>query len=414
MTSTKYIGMDVHKESISIAVRNFVGKVVMECVIETKASTILQFVDGLRGDLRVTFEEGTWATWLYDLLKPRVTEIVVCNPRKNALLKDGSKSDRIDGRKLSEQLYMNNIKSVYHGEHGLRMLKKLARSYLTITKDLTRAMNRLKALYRSWGISCAGNEVYAPRHRAEWLAKISEVGVRRRAEHYHQQLDALRPLHQEARRDLLLEAKKHKPWKLPRLIPGIGAIRAAIVIAVMQTPHRFRTKRQLWTYSGLALETHDSAQYRVAEGQLERSKKPVTVRGLNKDHNHDLKDIFKGAAMRASTAAGPIHDFYEALLAKGRKPTMARLTLARKIAAITLVVWKKEVRFDADYLKPQAAERFWLRVSSIRGNRFPEAIVGLLRRSIRGEVAIGKVRPVPKHVSLRSHPMPSRTIEESH
>ena len=90
------------------------------------------------------------------------------------------------------------------------------------------------------------------------------------------------------------------------------------------------------------------------KGELRRSKRPATVRGLNKDHNHDLKDIFKGAAMRASAAAGPLHDFYENLLAKGRKPTMARLTLARKIAAITLIVWKKEVRFDANYLKSQA------------------------------------------------------------
>ena len=91
MTSTKYIGLDVHKESISICVMNSVGKVVMECVIETKASTIVQFIDGLRGDVRVTLEEGTWAAWLYDLLKPHVTEVVVCNPRKAALLKDGSK-----------------------------------------------------------------------------------------------------------------------------------------------------------------------------------------------------------------------------------------------------------------------------------------------------------------------------------
>ena len=122
MTSAKYIGMDVHTESISIAVRNSLGKIVMECVIEAEASSIVQFIDGLRGDLRVTFEdeEGTWAAWLYDLLKPRVSGVEVCNPRKNALLKDGSKSDRIDASKLSEQLYMNNIKSVYHGEHGLR------------------------------------------------------------------------------------------------------------------------------------------------------------------------------------------------------------------------------------------------------------------------------------------------------
>ena len=108
----------------------------MECVIETKASTILQFIDGLRGDVHVTFEEGTWAAWLYDLMKSRVMEVVVCNARKNALLKDGSKSDRIDARKLAEQLYMNNIKSVYHGEHGLRTLKELARSNLTITRIL--------------------------------------------------------------------------------------------------------------------------------------------------------------------------------------------------------------------------------------------------------------------------------------
>ena len=220
MDSKKYIGMDVHTESISIAVRNATGKIVMECVIETKASMILQFIDGLRGDLHVTFEEGTWAAWLYDLLKPHVTEVVVCNPRKNALLKEGSKGDKIDARKLAELLRLNNLKPVYHGEHGIRTLKELARSYLTITKDLTRVMNRLKALYRSWAISCAGNGVYAPRQRSEWLGKISEAGVRRRAEHYYQQLDVLRLLRQEVRRDLLVESKKHKAWKLLRQIPG--------------------------------------------------------------------------------------------------------------------------------------------------------------------------------------------------
>ena len=116
----------------------------------------------------------------------------MCNPRKNALLKEGSKSDRIDARKLAELLYMSKLSSVYHGEHGLRMLKELSRSYLTITKDLGRVMNRLKALYRGWAIPCAGTQVYAPRYRSEWLAKIHEAGVRRRAELYYQQLDALR------------------------------------------------------------------------------------------------------------------------------------------------------------------------------------------------------------------------------
>jgi transposase len=95
------------RKAISIAVLNAAGKIVMECVIETKASTILQFSKGLRGDLHVTFEEGTWAAWLYDLLKPHVTKLVVCDPRKNASMKEGNKSDRIDARKLAELLRLN-------------------------------------------------------------------------------------------------------------------------------------------------------------------------------------------------------------------------------------------------------------------------------------------------------------------
>src|ERR1700693_3666361 len=142
MNSKKYIGMDVHKESISIAVRNDAGKIVMECLIETKASMILQFIHGLRGDLQVTFEEGTCAAWLHDLLKPHVTHVLVCDPRKNALLKVGNKSDRIDARKLAELLRSNLLRSVYHEDTGIRTVKELARSYMTITRDLTRVMVR--------------------------------------------------------------------------------------------------------------------------------------------------------------------------------------------------------------------------------------------------------------------------------
>jgi transposase len=355
MDNTKYIGMDVHKETISIAVLNSSGKVVMECIIETKASTIVQFFQGLRGDLHVTLEEGTWATWLYDLLKPHVTNVVVCDPRKNALLKAGNKSDRIDARKLAELLRSNLLRPVYHGEHGVRTLKELSRSYLAMSGDLARVMTRLKAVYRSWAIPCAGKQVYAPRHRAQWLSKITEAGVRRRAEFYYQQLDELRSLRQQVRRELLAESGKHKASKLLCQIPSIGPIRAALLIAILQTPHRFRTKRQLWAYGGLGIETHSSADHRYVEGQLRPSKRQVSLRGLNRNHNHELKNIFKGAAIIAATKAGPFHEFYAALVAKGMRPEMARLTLARKIAAITLIVWKKGVCFDAQHLKPQTA-----------------------------------------------------------
>jgi len=347
--------MDVHKESTSIAVMNAAGKIVMECVIETKASMLLQCIDGLRGNVHVTFEEGTSAAWLYDLLKPRVTKLVVCDPRKNKSMREGNQNDKLDARRLAELLRLDHLSPVYHGEHGLRTQKELVRSYLTITKDLARVMTRVKAIYRSWAIPCTGQQVYATGHRAEWLAKINEPGVHRRAEFYYQQLDELSALRQQVRRELLAESRKYQVTRQLQQIPYVGPIRAALLVALIQTPNRFRTKRQLWAYSGLALETRISAEYCYVKGQLRRSKKLVSIRGLNKDHNHDLKGLFKAVATTASVRPGPLRDLYQAALTKGSKPTMARLTLARKIAAITLTVWKKGENFDPEKLKLQAA-----------------------------------------------------------
>jgi transposase len=187
------------------------------------------------------------------------------------------------------------------------------------------------------------------------LAKIKHAGVRRRAEHLYEHLDILKRLRQQVRRELLVESRKHTITAKLRQIPCVGPIRSALLVALIQTPHRFRTKRPLWAYSGLALETRISGEHCYVQGQLRRSKKLVSIRGLNKDHNHDLKGLFKAAATTASVRSGPFQDFYQTSLAKGIKPTMARLTLARKIAAIALTLWKKGEDFDTEKLKLQAA-----------------------------------------------------------
>ena len=355
MDSIKYIGLDVHQSTISAAVLNADGKLVMQSVLATHATAILDLVQGLRGTLYVTFEEGTHSAWLYDLLVRRVAKLVVCNPRKNALLKAGNKSDTIDARKLAELLRAGLLSPVYHGQNSTAAVKHLGRSYAALTEDTTRIMGRLKALYRSQAIACAGKKPYGARHREAWLAQLPESGLQRRAQRLYQELDLLQELRREARHDLIVECRKHSETKLLRTIPWLGPIRAALLIGRVQTPHRFRSKRQFWAYCGLALETRSSADYQMVNGQLERRKKPVFIRGLNLNHNHDLKNLFKSAATGASGSQGPFRPFYENLLLKGMKPELARLTLARKIAAITLHVWKKGEAFDAEYLKSQAA-----------------------------------------------------------
>jgi transposase len=355
MDSIKYVGLDVHRDTISVAVLNAEGKLVMQSVIATQASAILDFLHGVRGTLQITFEEGTHSGWLYDLLVRRVAYLVVCNPRKNALLKAGSKSDAIDARKLAELLRAGLLSPVYHGQNSTAAVKHLGRSYAALTEDTTRIMGRLKALYRSQAIACAGQKPYGARHRDEWLAQLADSGLRSRARRLYQELDAVQQLRREARQDLILECRKHSQAKWLRTVPWLGPIRVALLIGRVQTPHRFRSKRQFWAYCGLALETRSSADYQMVDGQLERRKKPVFIRGLNRNHNHDLKNLFKSAATTASGSEGAFGEFYENLLQKGMRPEMARLTLARKIAAITLHVWKKGEAFDAEYVNSQAA-----------------------------------------------------------
>ena len=148
-----------------------------------------------------------------------------------------------------------------------------------------------------------------PAIETEWLGKIQEAGVRRRAEHSTSNWTCCNNLRQQARRELLAESRRHSITARLRQIPSLGPIRSALAVALIQTPNRFRTKRQLWAYSGLALETRTSGEHCFVQGQLRRSKKQISIRGLNKDHNHDLKGLFKGAATTASVQSRTVSGF---------------------------------------------------------------------------------------------------------
>jgi len=300
METLKYVGMDVHKETIVSAVLNARGKLVMQSVIETKAQAVRDFIQGLRGTIHVTCEEGTPAAWRYDLLRPVVAKVVVCDPRKNALLLAGNKGDRVDAHKLAQLLRAELLTPVYHGTHGTRTLKELARSYTALLEDCTRVMNRLKALYRARAIPCTGEGVYQKEERTRWLRKLTEPGARHRAEWLYEELAPLVALRDTAREAMVAESRKHPAHPLRQSIAGLGPVRVAHLIAALDRPHRFRTKRQLWAYSGLAVTTKSSADYRMRNGELPKARRARATRGLNPNYNRTLKHVFKDAALLAS------------------------------------------------------------------------------------------------------------------
>ena len=351
MKWVKYIGMDVHAATTVVAVLDEMGKLVMETIVATEGAAIIRFLESLSGPLHVTFEETTQAAWLYEVIRSHAAVVVVCDPRRNKLLEEGSKADKPDARKLAELLRAGLLRSVYHGHHSTRQLKELVRAYETLSEDTIRTMSRIKALYRGRGIRTPGRGVYQQRQRDEWLKRFSEAGARQRAALLYEEMDQLRKLRRQAKQAMLAESKNHGAAALLQTIPQLGPVRSAQILATVDTPHRFRTKRQFWSYVGLAVVTHMSSEYEIQAGRVVRRKKPVSTRGLNRNCNRRLKDVFIGAATGAAQSES-YRGYVETLKQHGMRPEMARLTLARKIATSALMVWKKGERFNAKKLNP--------------------------------------------------------------
>jgi hypothetical protein len=126
-------------------------------------------------------------------------------------------------------------------------------------------------------------------------------------------------------------------------------VRVAQLLPIVVTPHRFRTKRQFWAYCGFGVVTRSSADWVRLNGEWVRARVAQT-RGLNFNYNRTLKMIFKGAATTviAHAAPNPFREAYDRLCGQGTRPNLAKVTVARQIAAAALAMWKNEEVYDPE------------------------------------------------------------------
>jgi len=341
----KYAGIDLHQSTCFIVLEDQTGQELSQSVVKTDAENLRSYFRGIGGTIHVAFEVGTQSAWLYEILKQVVSSITVCDVRQHK--KRGNKNDRIDARKLARGLRMGDLKGVYQGDRNLRKLRELAHGYLGTVSDSVRVMNRIKAVYRSWAIRCGGRDVYYKRNREEWLLKFPIHESRMRAEGYYDQFDLLREQRKATRKAFLKEARRYPVQKILRGIPGFGPVRSALVIAVMGTPQRFRTRRQLWSYSGLSVVIQTSSDHQVIKDQIIRKQRQHGTRGLTRDFNRILKGVFKSAAKEAIRRDPLIGAIYRKKIATGIRPEMALLSIARRLATIVLVLWKRGEQFNS-------------------------------------------------------------------
>jgi transposase len=350
MTMDRYIGMDVHSASCTAGVLSEKGKRLSSTVLETNGKTLVEYLRLIPGTRHLIIEEGTHAAWLYEILSPHVHEMVVINVPKSK----GQKNDKLDAFGLAEKLRIGNIeRRVYKGGGEFSLLGSNSRSYSAVMIDTVRVMNRLKGVFRSRGISTSGRKVFSQSTKDEWLKKLP-TKIQPLANTYYAELESLLPVSRQAIKDMLREAKTHPIFHSLRMIPGMGPIRVAEMLPIVVTPYRFPSKRNFWTYCGLGVVMRSSSDWvRAADGSWLRTNTEKT-RGLNLDHNHKLKKIFKGAA---TTVIGrkkpddPVFLHYLSLLENGTNPNLAKLTVARQIASITLSIWRSGEEYDGKKLK---------------------------------------------------------------
>ena len=351
----RYIGLDVHAASCTLAVISEKGRKLRDFPVETNGQALVEAIRMIPGHKHLVFEEGLQSAWLYETLSPHVDETVVAGVVQSR----GPKSDKRDAYGLAEKLRVGNLdKQVFKAPRRFSQLRELSRTHITLVGDVVRAQARIKSLYRARGILVTGMNVYSARQRAEWQGQLSS-SVQTRATRLYDHLDFLLEQKKQAEGDLLREAKKHTIVRILETAPGFGPIRAARLVPIVITPHRFRTRRQFWSYCGLGIVTRSSSDWiQTADGRWIRARVPQT-RGLSREYNHVLKGIFKGAATTVITQRNkdPMAARYERLLDGGTKPTLAKLSLARMIAATVLRMWKDEKEYDPGRGGPSTATR---------------------------------------------------------
>jgi len=349
----RYIGIDAHLKSCTLAVMGSSGRRLQELVVETNGQALRTSVKALAGQKSICLEEGELSEWLYELLMPLASRVVVVQAQRRT----GTKNDAVDAWQLADLLRRQAVRNpVYKAPGCFSGLREAVRGYQVTVRDVVRAKNRLRAVYRTRGVSVSGREIYRPEQREAWLRKLP-AARRRLAELLSAQLDVLAAMAEQANRWLLEEAGRCPVVGLLATAPGIGPVRASQIVATVISPHRFRTKRQFWSYCGLAVVTRSSSDWELdPEGKRVRRKVALT-RGLNRNRHPLLKEVFKSAASSIISLM-PTHPLalnYQRLVGAGTKASLARVTIARQLAAAVLAMWKHQEGYDSQRHNRQGA-----------------------------------------------------------
>lgn len=326
------IALDWAQSVMAVARMTAKGKRLQEFEAKSNISDLKAFLKSLKGTKRLTFEESTASQWLYTELYDAVDKVIVCDPRRNDLLKEGPKTDRIDARKLLTLLRADLLKEVHHSTHEFIYMRKVVSGYLDLVNSGVRLKNQRSALMRAFGKAKTETEI--DEQAAQFVLLGQDDGIEAyeiQKKRYESEFSRL--------------CKKHKMLNNLKSCPGLKEIGAVKVAAAVVDPRRFSTRGKFLAYCGLV-------KYEKLSGGRSYGK-------IRTNYNRTLKNVFDTAAVACIQASESnlLRRDYEYLIKEKRLADHnARHAIARKAATIAWGVMKSGKKFDINKRRKDQSE----------------------------------------------------------
>lgn len=328
-----YIGIDWSIEGSLIARMKSNSLKPIATEISSNIKAIKEYLKEYKGSKILTIEESTGAQWLYVELKDSVDKLLICNPKRNRLLEEGPKTDKIDAVKLCQLLRGGLLKEVYHtdNENNYR-IRKFVSAYDDLKIAKVRLMNQHSAIYRAIGLKKTEKDKYDKKDKT--LNFIIE----------HQRV-VLKLLDEEKEKfeEIFSEIVKHNQViRNIKEISGFGNILAVEVFGIIIDARRFKNKYRVWCYSGLVENKRQS-------GKMNKKKK-------SRVYSRKLKNVFKTATQAALGGKNDIREYYEYLLMEGFTEKDARNTITRYLATSVYAVMKNNKKYEPYYWRKKSSK----------------------------------------------------------
>jgi transposase len=333
MRKIAYLAMDLHANNCTLGQMDYDGSFRGNMEFPTSENNITHALKSIKAKEKyLTIEAGPLTYWAAQVANPFVSQVIVCDPRENALIyKSPYKKDKVDTRNLCRLLRLGELKHVYQPENDDRAIfKAAAQHYIDLRNQMIRFKQKIKAMYRQWGIiDVFSHAVYSSSGRDKFLERVKYLPIRNQLIRLYYLMDQTNAMRKSALKNMKQLGRNYSEIQEFKKIPGIADISAHIFNAFIQTPHRFAKKSRLWKYCRLSITDRSS------------DGKPLGFQRIDKSGIGELKALSYRAFMATLKSDNEVRRFYVNSLKRTHSRKHARLNTQRKILSAMYSIWKK-------------------------------------------------------------------------